>query len=54
MASGIDHVMNTPQMAIGKGTVGEPKHVPGYKGVIIKVAIFFDGTQRVLSNKIEI
>jgi hypothetical protein len=44
MATGIDHVLNTPQTAIGKGKVGQPEHLLGYKGVTIKVAIFFDGT----------
>ena len=44
MANGLDHLLNTPQTAIGRGRVGEPEPKPGYKGVTIKVAIFFDGT----------
>lgn len=44
MANGLDHLVTTPQMAIGKGRVGQTEHKPGYKGVTLKVAIFFDGT----------
>ena len=53
MASGLDHAANTPQTAIGKGRVGKPEHRPGYTGVTVKVAVFFDGTlnNRTNTNK---
>ena len=54
MSIGIDHVMNTPQTAIGKGTVGEPpKDAAGRTGVTIHVALFYDGTlnNRTNTNK---
>ena len=51
MPSGIDHVMNTPQTAIGKGTVGEPAEASaGKKGVIVRVFIIFDGTKNNRTN----
>ncbi|RZK23373.1 MAG: hypothetical protein EOO56_05315 [Hymenobacter sp.] len=51
MATGFDHVLNTPQTAIGKGKVGEPPTPPdGRTGVIIRVAIFFDGTKNNRNN----
>lgn len=43
--------MNTPQTAIGKGTVGEPPTPPpGKEGVIIKLSMFFDGTKNNRTN----
>lgn len=54
MATGLEHVHNTPQTAIGKVKVGEPpKHLPGNKGVTIWLALFYDGTlnNRTNTNK---
>ena len=51
MPSGIDHAMNSPQTAIGKGTVGEPTPPPeGKNGLCFKVALFFDGTMNNRTN----
>lgn len=51
MPSGIDHAMNSPQTAIGKGTVGEPTPAPpGKEGLKFKVALFFDGTMNNRTN----
>ena len=51
MPSGIDHAMNSPQTAIGKGTVGEPTPAPkGKNGLCFKVALFFDGTMNNRTN----
>lgn len=45
MDTGFDHLMNTPQTAIGKGVVGEPPPAPpGKEGLEIKLCLFFDGT----------
>ena len=51
MPTGFDHLMNTPQTAIGKGKVGAPpKAQPGRKGITIRAAIFFDGTKNNRTN----
>lgn len=45
MDTGFNHLMNTPQTAIGKGVVGEPPPAPpGKEGLEIKLILFFDGT----------
>lgn len=50
-ASGFEHLMDSPQTAIGKGTVGEPPPAPpGKEGVNIKLSLFFDGTKNNRSN----
>ncbi|RZK35076.1 MAG: hypothetical protein EOO57_09835, partial [Hymenobacter sp.] len=50
-ASGFEHLMDSPQTAIGKGTVGEPPPAPlGKEGVIIKLSLFFDGTKNNRTN----
>lgn len=50
-ASGYEHLMNSPQTAIGKGKVGEPPPAPaGKEGVTIKLSMFFDGTLNNRSN----
>ena len=49
--SGFDQVMSAPQVAGGKGVVGEPTPPPaGKTGVEIKVALFFDGTMNNRTN----
>ncbi|RZK30243.1 MAG: hypothetical protein EOO63_07235 [Hymenobacter sp.] len=49
--NGIDHVMAaSATVGAGKGVVGEPKHMPGYTGVAIRAAIFFDGTKNNRTN----
>ena len=52
MATGFDKLMSTtPQPAIGKVRVGDPPPPPaGKEGVIVRVAIFFDGTKNNRSN----
>ncbi|HEX8659037.1 MAG TPA: DUF2235 domain-containing protein [Hymenobacter sp.] len=51
MATGIDHIMNTPQTAIGKGTVGEPPAAPaGKEGVTVRLFVIFDGTKNNRTN----
>ena len=43
--------MNTPQTAIGKGTVGEPAPAPpGKEGITVRVFIIFDGTKNNRTN----
>jgi len=49
--NGIDHVLAASATGgAGKGVVGEPEHKPGYTGVDIRVAIFFDGTKNNRTN----
>lgn len=51
MPSALDHTLNSPQTAIGKGTVGEPTPAPpGKNGLCFKVALFFDGTMNNRTN----
>ena len=52
MATGFDKLMSTtPQPAIGKVRVGDPPPPPaGKEGVIVRVAVFFDGTKNNRSN----
>ena len=51
MPSALDHALNSPQTAIGKGTVGEPTPPPeGKNGLCFKVALFFDGTMNNRTN----
>jgi len=54
MPTSLQRILNTPQTAIGKGKVGEPpQDPPGQEGVIIRAAVFFDGTlnNRTNTNK---
>lgn len=50
MPNGLEPAFTAPQTAKGKGTVGEPKHTPGFTGVTIRAAVFFDGTLNNRSN----
>jgi hypothetical protein len=49
--NGIEHVLAASATGgAGKGVVGEPEHKPGYTGVDIRVAVFFDGTKNNRTN----
>lgn len=51
MPHAVEHILKHSPTAVGKGTVGPPpKAPPGREGVIIKAAIFFDGTKNNRTN----